>query len=495
MGEFVEMRNFVDVVNEGVELFHKGQFDKAEFLFDRLVAQHPNDGRLMGYLGSVYSKIGKNGGAITLLSRAVETLLEDKIPAPGIWANLGSALKREGHTAEAEAAFLQALEYDRTNPHTLANYSGMFINAGQPEKAEALAREAIRCFEEQKVAAEPQLVKLEIEGQPDEETREGGNEFAYHLARHHLALALLEQDKWEEAWTMYDERKKIEGWQRPQYPIPYWTGQKTGTLLIHGEQGLGDEIMYLSLVGRLKHLAQRVVVECNHRLIPLLRRSLGVECYPDMESVAKAGIRPDHVIAMGSLPNVLKLSRTAARTDGYLKPDADRVEYWRAILKRVAAGRPIITLAWQGGLPQTHKALRNPPRKMFKALDPKKYCLVSVQYTPYAGGQADELGAYHYQAAIDDIDEQTALIAASDCLVTVAQTAMHLAGASSTPCIALIASKPRWDCIGDTDEQMPWWKSIKCIRQRGTDWADVFVRLNAELESRFETQTDRAAAE
>ncbi len=493
MGEYVEMRNFVDVVNEGVELFHSGQFDKAEFLFDRLCAAHPDDGRLMGYLGSVYSKIGKNGAAITLLSRAVETMLSENVKAPGIWANLGSALKREGHTKDAEAAFLQALEYAPENPHTLANYSGMFINAGEPEKAEALAREAIRCYEAEQAAKEPNLLVLEVEGQA--QAPEASDEFSWHLARHHLALALLEQDKWQEAWTLYDERKKIEGWQRPQYPIPYWKGEKTGILLIHGEQGLGDEIMYLSLVNRLRHRAQRVIVECNHRLIPLMRRSLGVECFASMEDVAKAGIKPDHVIAMGSLPGVLNLARAEARTDGYLKPDTDRVNYWRATLKRMAGHRPIVTLAWQGGLPQTHKAIRNPPRKLFKSLDPNKYFLVSVQYTPYADGQAQELGAFHYQPAIDDIDEQAAVIAASDCLITVAQTAMHLAGAASTPCLALIASKPRWDCIGETDEQNPWWQSIKSIRQRGTDWDDVFVRLNAELENRYAAPADRAAAE
>lgn len=492
MGEFVEMRNFLDVVNEGVELFHAGQFDKAEFVFDRLCAQHPDDGLLQGYLGAVYSKIGKSGGAITLLSRAVETQLSAEVKSPGTWCNLGSALKKEGHVVEAEAAFRQALEYEPENPHTLANYAGMWINMGCPEKAEALSRQAIKCFEDQRAAAEPQLLVLEIEGQPP--ARQGNDDVALTLAQHHLALALLEQDKWEEAWTLYDARKTIEGWQRPHYAIPYWAGQKTGTLLIHGEQGLGDETMYLSCINRICHLADRVIIECNHRLIPLMRRSLGLECFPNMEEVAKAGIKPDHVIAMGSLPAVCNLSRAEARTDGYLKPDADRVEYWRAHLKKMAKGRPIIALAWQGGLPQTHKALRNPPRALFKQIDPAKYFLVSVQYTPYAAGQAAELGAYHDQPAIDDIDEQTAVIAASDCLVTVAQTAMHLAGASATPCIALIASKPRWDCVADTDSQMPWWKSVHCIRQRGTDWSDVFVRLNQELENRFETPADRAAA-
>ena len=103
------------------------------------------------------------------------------------------------------------------------------------------------------------------------------------------------------------------------------------------------------------------------------------------------------------------------------------------------------------------------------------------------------MGYYHNQQAIDDLDEQCALIASLDCLVTVAQTAMHFAGATNTPCIGLIASKPRWDCIGETAEEMPWWSSVKLIHQQGDEWAGVMETLNKELEARYAAPSDIAA--
>jgi hypothetical protein len=72
---------------------------------------------------------------------------------------------------------------------------------------------------------------------------------------------------------------------------------------------------------------------------------------------------------------------------------------------------------------------------------------------------------------------------------------MHFAGGTRTPCIGLIASKPRWDCIGETESDMPWWSSVKLIRQKGDDWKTVFDRLNQELESRYAPQTVERAAE
>lgn len=472
------MRNIQDIIQEGLNYYNKGEFDKAEFIFDRLVAQNPFDSELLGLLGSLYSRLGKNGAAIALLSHSCETGMEDNKNNPGFWSNLAAVLKRENHIEQAKLSFVQSLQFDENNINTLANFSGLFINSAEPEKAEELARKAISLHEKSTDTF------IHIEGQPT------GDETAYNLAKHHLSLSLLEQGKWEEAWTYYDARKTTDGWQRPSYPWPQWKGEKTGTLVIHGEQGIGDEIMYLSVLERIKDRADRIVVETTPRLVSLMRRSLGVECYPSMDSILNDGIVPDHIIAMGSLPGIVKLSRKDAKTTGYLQYDITRQFMWRQKLKRLAKGRPIIGIAWQGGVPQTHKVLRNPPRELFKTIDPEKYFLVSVQYTQEAGKFAAELGAYHNQPAIDDLDEQCALVASLDCLVTVAQTSMHFAGGTNTPCIGLIASKPRWDCIGETEDDMPWWASVKLIRQRENDWNDVFVRLNRELETRYATQAD-----
>jgi Flp pilus assembly protein TadD len=468
------MRQLDSIIQEGLNFFHAGDMEKAEFIFDQLLARYPGNSDVMGLLGSLYSKLGKNGAAIAMLSASVENAEKGN---PGFWSNLAAVLKRENHMQEAELAFVEGLQLDENNVNTLANFSGLYINAGCPEKAEELARKAIHNFE-------ANTSFINIEGQSEDQV-------AVNLARHHLSLALLEQDKWEEAWTLYDNRKTTEGWQRPTYDIPLWKGEKTGVLVIHGEQGIGDEIMYCSLVSKAKTLAREVVVETTPRLVPLMRRSLGCDVYPNMESILQAGIKPDHVIAMGSLPGVFRLARKDARKPGYLIPDQARKAYWRSKLDSMAKGKQIIGVAWTGGVAQTHKVIRNPPKELFKTLG-DKYFLVSVQYTQNAQNFAAELGAYHHQAAIDDLDEQCALISSLDCLVTVAQTAMHFAGGTNTPCIGLVASKPRWDCIGETEDQMPWWPSVKLLRQKD-DWAELFVRLNQELEARYAAPSDIAA--
>lgn len=483
------MRDLRSILNEAVTLFHQGQLDKCEFILDMMLRRFPENPEIMGLLGTLYTKLGKHGAAIAMLSRSCEIAADDKKENPSFWVNLGTVLKKEEHFQLAEVAFQRAVELAPNYPMAYANYSGMYINAGNPQKAEELARKAIEL-----ASPKAQTIQLEgiyIEGEPEQDDE------SQTLAKHHLGLALMEQGKWEEAWPYHEARKKHTGWQRPVYDPPLWEGQDTGTLVIHGEQGIGDELMYCSLIPRILPRIKRLVIESTPRLCTLMRRTFGCEVFPNMEEITKAGIKPDHIIAMGSLPGVLKLSRMRAMCDFYLEPDMRRRDHWRNKLVTMAGGKPVIGLAWEGGVPETHRNLRNPPLKLFETIDREKYFLVSVQYQgPFTNNSAEvakSLGAFHDSRAIEDLDEQAALISSLDCLVTVAQTAMHFAGATNTPTLALIPSKPRWDCIGETESQMPWWKSVKCIRQKDDDWADVFVRLNQELEKRYVPRVLEAA--
>jgi hypothetical protein len=128
---------------------------------------------------------------------------------------------------------------------------------------------------------------------------------------------------------------------------------------------------------------------------------------------------------------------------------------------------------------------------MFTRLNPEKYCLVSVQYTEGAERLAAKMGMLHFPQAVKDLDEQAALLAACDCLVTVAQTAMHIAGGLGVPTFALINQYPKWDC-GREGPSVPWWKSVTAIRQIGDDWTSVFDKLLIELGEEPVTVTDKA---
>lgn len=427
---------------------------EAEVIVSRIVQEYPTFIPAVGLLSYIYGEQNRIGAALITSMAAVQMSKAANGEQAEYWTSYAINLKRCYHTDAARQCFERALELNPNLAHIYFNYSGLEVMVGNFEHAEQLARKG-------------------MELDPDNA-----------INRTHLAMALLSLGKWEEAWEHFEYRKKKKGeWQRPEYEYPTWTGEPVETLLLHGEQGIGDELFLLTLVPRIKSRVKRLVIEATPRLVPILRRSFGCEVYASIAECEAHGVTNDgqtYICAMGSLPGVLNLSRSESCSGPYLIADEVRNRYWRRKLEAIAKGRPIIGVAWRGGVEQTHMIYRNPPRQMFRQLDPTRYCLVSVQYGPGAEKMAADCGWLHFQQAIDDLDEQASIIGACDRIVTVAQTAMHFGGALGIPTTALISSKPKWDC-GRFGEENPWWKSVKTIRQEGDDWQGVFDRLRLDL--------------
>lgn len=475
-----EIRDYA--MEKGIAAYRAGDLQTAGNIAETAIAENPNDLTALQLIASVHMTAGNYGTAVTVNRMVLELARAMGVLGSDHWYNLGAALHKTYNKAPALEALVNALKLKEDDADIHSALASYHITYADFEKAEYHARRA-------------------IEIDPDST-----------IGHSNLGMALLALDRWQEAWPHMEWRKRIKKkWGRPAYPVHEWTGQKVETLIIHGEQGLGDELFFSSLVPRVYDLADRVVIECNPRLVPLLRRSLGCEVYSSMAECYRNGVFGADVLgdiqraetahaegapapilfpridadklaicAMGSLPLLTGATRENCADNAYLQTDPARTIYWRARLSALAEGKPIIGVAWQGGTYDNHKALRNPPRRMFERLSPERYCLVSVQYTDTAASHAARMGMFHFQQAIDDIDEQAAIIRALDCLVSVAQTAMHIGGAVGTKTLALIGQHPKWDC-GASGDSVPWWKSVKAIRQRDDDWEGVFDRLLAEL--------------
>lgn len=107
---------------------------------------------------------------------------------------------------------------------------------------------------------------------------------------------------------------------------------------------------------------------------------------------------------------------------------------------------------------------------------------ISLQYTPDAESDLadlkDETGLviHHFKEAVDgrtptgkDIDHLASLMSKLDMVITVCQTAVHVAGALGIPCLVLVPSAPSWR-YGITGN-LPWYNSVDLIRQEGEDWS------------------------
>jgi tetratricopeptide (TPR) repeat protein len=299
----------------------------------------------------------------------------------------------------------------------------------------------------------------------------------YAPARFHRALARLLLQDFEHGWPDYELRRTGTDGASVPAVAPPWDGAPLAgrTILLRMEQGLGDEIMFASILPDVLRTAGHCVVECDPRLRALFSRSFPAAtvfgALPD-RSLPRQIARHEfaYETAIGSLP--LHLRRSAAafpRHESYLRADPARVAHWRERLAKLGSG-PKIGISWTGGVRKTRRALRSVALpEWLPVLSAPGAHFVSLQYTPEAPGEVADLEARHairiahWPEAISDYDETAALVCALDLVVSVCTSVVHLGGALGRPVWAMVPRSPEWR-YGFAGETMPWYSSVRLFR-------------------------------
>lgn len=443
--------------------FHlAGKLNEAELLYNSILNIDMENPQVLYLLGNVYSQKGFNGVAVNLLVNC----LTAKPKFQEAWIDMGVALKKENKDDMAMAAWERA-ESLGEHHEIYVNRATLYADSGEPEKAIELCDKAI-------------------------ELMEGKDEKIVSSARAsthwNKALALLSLHKWEEAWVEHHWRKKLKDVWNPRNEIdaPEWDGEPVNNLYLHGEQGKGDEIMYLSMLKDVLPLAKSIVVEINEVVAPLVRmlELPNITVVIGQKEAKDLGIKFDAKCAIGDLGGLFRNKTEDFDGKPYLKADPERVDYYRNELNKLGPG-PYVGVAWIGGTKTTRIHKRTIGLNHWDNLL-KGVTAVSLQYGDFGEPEAKKHGIPSFEEASNgkDLAEQAALIEACDYVITVAQTVVHLAGALGKKTYVLVCDAPSWrygaESVGN---KMPWYESVELIRQaKGEDWDKVLDRLTDMLE-------------
>jgi tetratricopeptide (TPR) repeat protein len=454
-------------------------------------------------LGSVCLDLGQLDESAQCLRRAA-SLAPDRAK---IFNQLGKLALQQGDAADARAQFERACGLDpalavpRTNlAYVLAHE---FHDAA---RALAPATEAVRLAPG---LADAQCnLGMVLNGLGRFEEAIGACEAALRLAPAHAqarvnrGLARLALERYAEGWRDYEARHALDaGLKRAAkvYAMADWQGEPLAgrTVLVYGEQGLGDEIMYASCIPELADRAGRagrVVLECSPRLAGLFARSfpqatvVGVDAATrEADWLSERGIVADCKVAVGSLPLHLRGTRESfAGQGGYLQADPARRARWRARLAALGPGRTV-GISWRGGVQRTGGAARSIElTRWAPVLATAGVRFVSLQYGDSAAERAAvqaQLGTTvtHWPEAIADYEETAALAAELDLVVTIATSAADLAGGLGRTAWVLATQHPDWRFLQQGDA-MRWYPSVRLFRQRTAgDWAPVLDAVAGAL--------------
>lgn len=297
------------------------------------------------------------------------------------------------------------------------------------------------------------------------------------------ALILLAQDDWPEGFRLHEHRFAAGMAVRDGIAdaIPEWTGGAVnGVLHVWGEQGVGDQLLFLRLLPLVLKRTRRVRVTGDARLTAMLRRA-----FPELDAGSEA---PKAQIAMGSLARVLQITPDAvAGLPVVMSADNEKAAQIRARYEAVAHGKPLIGIAWNSPAAR-HGKQKSAGLTYWGALLKREAFFVSLQYGAVRPDIAAARGAFGCSIAIDDsidqmasIEDFAAQIAALDRVVTVSNTTAHVAGAIGAKCVVMVppARGLHW-YWGLQGNRTPWYPSLRLIRREvGAPWDDQIARAAA----------------
>lgn len=261
-------------------------------------------------------------------------------------------------------------------------------------------------------------------------------------------------------------------------PAPLWRGEPVGTLGLYGQFGVGDEVVFASMIADAAARADRVVLEADPRLVGLFSRSFpSVEVVPradpiDPRMIAPDGRAPDFQASTAYLPAVLRRGpETFPSGSGFLEADPERVADWRRRFADLGPG-PRIGIAWRGGVARTgsRKSLTLESLAPMLREGLGQATLISLQYGEDAEERvrAEAAGAWvpHANPADDirdDIETLAAQIAALDLVISISGFTAHMAGALGRPGLVILPARPLWFWF-DRGDRTPFYPSLRLVR-------------------------------
>ena len=425
------------------------RFDPAAEHCRQALPIHARSAVLHQVLGAALSKLQHLEAAAVAYRRASALVpLSSRFRAGFYW----QVLRGLGRTAEAEQELRAAAAEDEDSANVRAALADLLVNQGRLDEAlqtcaAALARE------------------------PD-----------HAGARFQRARARFLAGDYAAAWPDYASRRRLGSWRGPQVAAPAWQGTELAgrSILLYGEQGLGDAIQFARYAPLVARRGAEVVLYVAPRLVTLLRR------LPEVAAVAPADRPPaptDWSCSLMDVPGIWGTDVESIPADCPYLPARRRQPPLLPPARQFRVG-----IVWAG--------------RPTNDLDRRRSCrlddfaplveLPGAEFVSFqVGPRAAELRSSGWYGLIRELpaaavpfDATADALTEVDLVVTVDTVMAHLAGAVGRPVWTLLSSVSDWRwMLGRTDT--PWYPTMRLFRQSAPDdWAGVFREVREALAAR-----------
>ena len=475
--------------NHGLVLRELERFIEAIASYDKAIMIRHDYAAAYMHRGVSYQRLERFDEAIASYDDAIKI----KPNYAEVYTKRGVALNAIQRTDEAIESFEAAVKAD-------PEYAEGYLNLGVAYHRSKRYDDALRAYE-MAISIKPDYVDAHFYFGV---TMKDMKRFAEALESYDAALsfdAKYAKAHWNKSLLLlslgvFDDGFALYEWRKAQaipmgnrvLPQPLWLGTEDlqgRTILVHEEQGIGDMIQFCRYVKLLEERGTKVVFAVNDRLKNIMRT---ISDQVEIRSLDDLPTDTDFHCPLLSLPLAFKTSlSTIPNQTPYISANPIRSAELRNRLSGNGA-RKICGLSWFSKNESTGHSRSIDLIELFDVLHPEEYAFINLQYGDTSADVrklADAKGIDLISIAeIDnhqDLDGFAALVDACDCIISIDNTTVHIAGALNKKTFVMLPYTPDWRWMEHGDAS-PWYPSLQLFRQKvDGDWTDVFSQVDEAL--------------
>ena len=446
------------------------------------------------------------GDALRLADRFEEALAAydrgialDPLFAP-LHMHRGAALYQLKRWDESEQSSRRYIELAGENEEVISNLAAIHLDRGLFEEALGYVRAAA---EKNPLSAPVQTnlgVALYFSRRPREALEALERAIAldpqFATAQMTCGMARLMLGDYERGWEQLEWRWKAHAGLAKgelKFPQPRWSGEslRGKTILLTGEQGLGDVLQFARYAPLVAARGARVLLLAPAPLVRLMRSVPAVERvfspYEPLEGF-------DVHCPLMSLPRVMgtRLSSVPAQVP-YLRADPQDVRAWAERVAAACGGTPglKVGLVWSGDpRPETRDANLTDARRSLRleqyaplARVPGIHWFSLQKGAPAAQAKAPPEGMrlIDLMDEVRDFADTAALVENLDLVISVDTSVVHLVGGLARPVWMLSRFDGCWRWMLERTDS-PWYPTLRIFRQHAPrDWTRAVGELAQAL--------------
>ena len=475
-------------------------------LFKKAVFLSKNNPKLLGDLGEIHIDLGNFNEAIANYSLAIN--LDSNNPL--FFNNRGVAFSKVGMTHEALSDLSKAIKLLPDYFLAFRNRCNVLIDQNKLEDAEFDCKKMIELNPND---GEPYkllgLISFFLDDLVNSKVfyskavalyrkinQENPND---KIAIYNAGIFCLNQKEFSIGWDLYSSRMGIDTLESElaikneiSKVCSEWEGQlDCESLLIICEQGVGDQILHLSMLGELSKKIKKITVMLNFKLITLLKRSFKgihfISVKPNKFVMPTDICNFKYFIFSGDLGKFLRGSIESFRNQpsAYLKADLEKANQFRSKFKptQLVCGLSWASQVNKGALyteeVKSKSITLNDLLPLFNTATNLTY--INLQYGDVKNEITyfkDSFGVEILDADNDnynDLDGLASLIQSCDFVITTSNVTAHIAGALGKKTFVLVNPSMLW--YWHDEDQSSWYPSVNIFQQK--EYKNWSVAINS----------------